>query len=118
MEIYTYFHSPNKKLYFRIMYITTPSVASKLISALGKDFFWIDDVFITGVAAVRANVPLVYFNQHFTLSSADLRCCLQGGGCEFLVALATGEFGLLEAYHRLTLIMRANRKGRGGCEGS
>jgi hypothetical protein len=98
------------------MYITTPSVASKLISALGKDFFWIDDVFITGVAAERAKVPLVDFNKHFTFKLEDLKCCLQGGGCEFLVVVSFNQWSFLEQYVRLTLTTAGNRKGRGNCK--
>jgi hypothetical protein len=101
--------------FFRIMYITTPSVAWKLISALGTDFFWLEDVFITGVGAERAKVPLVDLHRHFTFIPDELRCCLQGGGCEFLVASAKAEFGLIEKYQQLTLSTGANRKGRGGC---
>jgi len=97
------------------MYISTPSVASKLISALGTDFFWLEDVFITGVGAERAKVPLVDFSEHFSFKTEELRCCLRGGGCEFLVALSEGEWLLLEEYLRLTLSKGADRKGRGGC---
>jgi hypothetical protein len=99
----------------RLMYMTTPGVAAKLISALGTDFFWIDDVFITGVGSERAKVPLVDFYPHFTLQPEDLRCCVNGGGCEFLAALTAGDWSLLEQYHRLALTTALDRKGRGGC---
>jgi len=98
------------------MYIATPSVASKLISALGTDFFWIDDVFITGVGAERAKVPLVDLRKHFTFKNAELKCCLRGGGCEFLVALLSKQWELLEQYLRLSLTTAVDRKGRGNCK--
>jgi hypothetical protein len=95
--------------------MTTPSVAAKLIAALGTDFFWVDDVFITGVAAVRAKVPRVDIRTHFTFEVTDLWCCQHGGGCEFLVSITEHEWALLEEYLRLTLTPAANRKGRGDC---
>jgi hypothetical protein len=97
------------------MFIATPSTASKLISAIGTDFFWVDDVFITGVAAERAKVPLVDLRKQFTFKTDDVRCCVHGGGCEFLVAVSEGGWVLLEEYLRLTLTTAVNRKGRGDC---
>jgi hypothetical protein len=98
-----------------MMYITTPSVATKLITALGTEFFWVDDVFITGVAAERAKVPLVDLRSHFTFKITDLWCCQQGGGCGFLVSISDREWSLLEEFLRLSLTPAANRKGRGDC---
>ena len=90
-------------------------MAAKLISALGTDFFWIDDIFITGVATERAKVPLVAIDTHFTFKVTDLWCCQQGGGCEFLVSITGHEWSLLEEYLRLTLTPDVNRDGRGDC---
>jgi hypothetical protein len=99
-----------------MMYITTPSSAKKLISALGTEYFWIDDISITGVAAERAKVPQIDLTSHFTFKKEDLRCCLNGGGCEFLVSLSPDDWVILEQYLRLTFTTAVNRKGRGNCK--
>lgn len=100
------------------MFMTTPPVASLLISAIGTEFFWIDDILFTGIAAERCKVPLAEFRSHITMEEEDIRCCLRGGGgCEFSVALATGKWDLIEEYHRISLTLPSaiNRTGRGNC---
>ena len=101
---------------YRWLYVTTPFVAGKLVSALGTDFFWVDDVFITGVGAERAKVPQINIGStHYTTRTEELQCCVQGGGCEFLVAPSMADWALLEKYLRLSLTAAVKRKGRGNC---
>jgi hypothetical protein len=95
--------------------VTTPFVASKILASLGTDFFWIDDVFITGVGSERAKVPLIDLSPHFALNTESVRCCQQGRGCDFVVAPSGGDWVLLEEYLRLTRTTAANRRGRGDC---
>jgi hypothetical protein len=90
-------------------------VASKLISALGTDFFWVDDVFVTGVAPARAKVELVDIGDYFTFRIEELKCCLRGGGCEFLVAVSTDEWYLEQEFLRLSLSTVTMHKGREDC---
>ncbi|XP_059483707.1 beta-1,3-galactosyltransferase 5 isoform X2 [Neocloeon triangulifer] len=97
------------------LYVTTPAVASKVLQVLGADFFWIDDMFITGVGSERAKVPLMDLSPHFAINSESVHCCLQGRGCDFVVAPTGADWHLLEEYLRLTRTTAANRRGRGNC---
>jgi hypothetical protein len=97
-----------------MMYVTTPAVAARLIAALGTDFFWVDDVFITGVGTERAKIPLVNIVGDYSYDVEELRCCVNGGGCEFLASVSN-DWQLLEQYHRLTFTSAVRRKGRGDC---
>ncbi|CAB3360187.1 Hypothetical predicted protein [Cloeon dipterum] len=97
------------------LYVTTPLVAGKVLKALGRDFFWIDDMFITGVGSSRAKVPLMDLSPYFALNAESVHCCLQGRGCDFVVAPTGSDWPLLEAYLRLTRTSAVYRRGRGNC---
>ncbi|KAL1509868.1 hypothetical protein ABEB36_004540 [Hypothenemus hampei] len=59
-------------------YITTTEVARKLAQAANYDkFFWIDDVFVTGILSRRLKLTLYDFSEHFAVNSELLQCCLQ-----------------------------------------
>lgn len=83
------------------LYVTTPNVATKLLDAVRDKFFWIDDVFVTGVATQMAKVALQDMSEHFVLHSERLQCCIQGDDCDFIVAPSSGDWGLLERYQSL-----------------
>jgi hypothetical protein len=85
----------------RIIMVMMPAAAGKMISALGKDFFWIDDVLITGVGRERANVSVVAL-PNITRDNNQFVCCVRGGDCNFLVALTEADWRLVENYLRLT----------------
>ncbi|XP_019764773.2 beta-1,3-galactosyltransferase 5 [Dendroctonus ponderosae] len=59
-------------------YITTPQVSGRLASRANQEkFFWIDDVFITGLLAKKLKVKLFDISQYFAVNSEYLQCCLQ-----------------------------------------
>ena len=53
--------------------IFSPDVVERLYNvALSTDFFWLDDVFVTGVLRDKANVPVTAFYSNFGKSRAQL----------------------------------------------
>lgn len=71
-------------------YVTTPKVSNLLASRANQEkFFWIDDVFITGLLAKKLQVKLFDISQYFAVNSEYLQCCLQdfkrGLDCDFFV---------------------------------
>ena len=78
-------------------YITTHSVASKLINQAKSysKYFWIDDVFITGILRKKTNIQLVNIYEMFALNFSFLKCCIDGGKnglkCEFSIGPNGGD---------------------------
>lgn len=59
-------------------YITNYESAKKIIfQSNNEKYFWIDDLFITGIIASKLKVILYDISQHFTPNSEFLQCCLQ-----------------------------------------
>ena len=58
-------------------YLATRPAAAVLVHALNTlPPFWIDDVHVTGTAAVLAGVPRYSLNQHYSLLSGPAACCV------------------------------------------
>lgn len=59
-------------------YITNPQSATKLaILANYEKYFWIDDVFVTGILASKLKIRLYDISKYFVVNSEFLQCCLQ-----------------------------------------
>ncbi|XP_066252272.1 beta-1,3-galactosyltransferase 5 [Euwallacea similis] len=59
-------------------YVTTPQVALALsTSASYYKFFWIDDVFVTGILANALKIQIYDISKYFVVNAEFLQCCLQ-----------------------------------------
>lgn len=79
------------------MYITHPRVASRLISyaQASNKYFWIDDVFVTGILRQALNIKIRNIGKLYTTDYRYLECCIKGREsllkCEFLVGPNGGD---------------------------
>ncbi|XP_071441922.1 beta-1,3-galactosyltransferase 1 [Hetaerina americana] len=106
------------------MYVTTPEVVSKIVwnSQQNKhissqknsyrSFFWIDDVFVTGILSRQAGVELIDFSKYFAIHPQYLQCCIETAvisrshktsmpelnSCEFIVGPSGGDMELLQKF--------------------
>lgn len=88
-------------------YITTPKVAT-LISKLAKTFpyFWIDDVFITGVLSKKLKFKHLDISQMFRVHPEYLECCMKDlklykYNCPVMVAPNGGNNNLFFIYNKI-----------------
>ncbi|CAG9762071.1 unnamed protein product [Ceutorhynchus assimilis] len=59
-------------------YITKPQTALKLATIANyQKYFWIDDVFVTGIIAKKLKILLFDISKYFVINSEFLQCCLQ-----------------------------------------
>lgn len=77
-------------------YVTTPASAAKIVEqASHLRYFWIDDVFLTGVVAELIESKYVNIGHRFTTYPEYLDCCISHNvSCEFLVGPSGGDFDL------------------------
>ena len=70
-------------------------------------FFWIDDVYVTGLLANLSNIRLVDLRPKLTTFEHDIQCCLQHPDrpCDYFIGPALNA-GVLEEFHRHTLRCR------------
>lgn len=59
-------------------FATTPWVAG-ILARLSRDskFFWIDDIWITGILAWKANFKLLSLNSLYTMYVEHIECCVK-----------------------------------------
>lgn len=98
------------------MYVTTPPVINKLLSAAQKEkFFWIDDTFVTGILAQRAGVEgYSNISNTFTTDPGYLECCLRHTDvhCDYMVGPSGGDYSL-----HIRLARHAKRcRDKGSCK--
>ncbi|KAJ3658657.1 hypothetical protein Zmor_010383 [Zophobas morio] len=85
-------------------YVTTPKIASKLVllSHYFK-YFWIDDVYVTGVLTKNLKIKLYELRKYFTLYAEFLRCCISGVKkrleCDILVGPNGGDNNLFYEFN-------------------
>lgn len=88
-------------------YITTPSVAGKLAKlANERKYFWIDDVFITGIIAKELKYVLHDIKHKFAHHAEYLHCCMQdlkahNYNCPVMVAPNGGDDNLYFTYNEI-----------------
>ncbi|XP_045466327.1 beta-1,3-galactosyltransferase 5-like [Harmonia axyridis] len=59
------------------LYITTVTVSKKLENlASGEKYFWIDDVFVTGILAKKINIKMYNIKEYYTDHPQYFQCCL------------------------------------------
>jgi len=96
------------------LYITHPQVASRLIDyaeSSGK-FFWIDDVFVTGILRKALNIKIQNISELYTTDYRYLECCIEGRAnllkCEFLVGPNGGDAELQVRFKKFAKFCHAN----------
>lgn len=84
-------------------YVTTVTSASLLVKeSETSSFFWIDDVFVTGVLARRCGVHHVDIRSKLTVNEEHVVCCLQRRpftACRYIVAPVV-DVVLMEKFYR------------------
>lgn len=82
------------------LYITRPYIASQLIdyAESSHEYFWIDDVFVTGILRHALNIKIQNISQLYTTDYRYLECCIKGRAnllkCEFLIGPNGGDVEL------------------------
>lgn len=75
------------------MYVTNFKTAEELVDASAAvPYFWIDDVYVTGLLAKVANVTFTNVNKYFTTNPEYFECCIRDNvDCGFIVAPSGGD---------------------------
>ena len=78
------------------MYVMTYNTAKKLLShARDFKYFWIDDLFVTGMVPQKSNLTLSNISELFTLHPEVVECCMRKGlKCDFIAAPDGGDHSL------------------------
>lgn len=90
-------------------YVTTIQVARQLVRhAESSPFFWIDDIYVTGMLAALFDVKRVDIRSRFTVFTDHLKCCLRNHStrCDYFVGPSGDDANLIEAFHRQSLRCR------------
>ncbi|CAH1400930.1 unnamed protein product [Nezara viridula] len=78
------------------MYVVTLEAVKKLLShARDFNYFWIDDLFVTGMVSQKSNVTLSDISELFTVHPEVTECCMRKGlKCDFIVSPDGGDHSL------------------------
>ena len=83
-------------------WMTSPKTAEKLVRAsMEIPFFWVDDVWITGMLARQAGgIMLQSLNTFYTLYVEHIECCLNDSQklCDFLIGPSMDRTDLVEHF--------------------
>lgn len=85
------------------LYITTPKDAKTLAEASKTvPYFWIDDIYVTGLLAQLVGISHQDIHQYFTLHHEYLECCIQDKihMCDYIVGPNGGDPILLLHFQR------------------
>lgn len=91
------------------LYITTPRISQSIFQLSHRvPYFWIDDVYITGILAAKLKTKHVNLNRLFTVHPEFLRCCMSdlikfGYECDFTIGPNGGDNNL---YYEFNKVMR------------
>lgn len=95
-------------------YVTTPKIASKLflLSHYFK-YFWIDDVYVTGVLAKSLKIKHYDLGRYFTVYPEFLQCCIVGTkknlDCDIFVGPNGGDNNLFYTFNEAMKVCGDNR---------
>lgn len=90
-------------------YITTPRISQSIFQLSHRvPYFWIDDVYVTGILADKLKTKHIELNGLFTVHPEFLRCCMNdlikfGYKCDFTIGPNGGDNNL---YYEFNKIMR------------
>ena len=86
-------------------YVTTPKLAAKLADVSFKvPYFWIDDVYVTGMLAQKLKVRFLNINRYFAVHAELMQCCLRDlpvVQCDYLVGPNGGDTGMFHNFNVL-----------------
>lgn len=84
------------------LYVASTRAVTGLLGAIQREnYFWIDDLYVTGVLAERARIDLVDLRFDFEIDPGSIYCCiLNQQRCEFLAAPIGDNYTLLQQYSR------------------
>lgn len=90
-------------------YVTTLEAARELVKrSEASPFFWIDDVYVTGMLADLSNIAKLDIRSRLTIYSDHFQCCLQNGdgatakSCDYFI-LPAENADSLETFYRQIL---------------
>lgn len=100
-------------------YVTTPKVARNLVVlAQQRDakYFWIDDVYVTGLLALKLRVKHYDLSRYFTVLPEFIRCCIRNSNrsedCEVVVGPNGGDNNLFYEFNRAMQVCEISNKCR------
>ncbi|XP_022192974.2 beta-1,3-galactosyltransferase 5 [Nilaparvata lugens] len=84
------------------LYVTTPDFAKCLIKqSTTEKYFWIDDVYVSGILAQKCNVKFVDIREFFTLHPEYYECCIRKNiSCNYVAGPNGGDNGLIVKYEK------------------
>lgn len=100
------------------MYVTSYPVVVKLIENLqfSSKYFWIDDVFVTGLLRKETDIELIDVRNIFTTDFGFLKCCIKNGRkgfkCEFAVGPNGGDTELQIRFQEFSKVCQSNCKSK------
>lgn len=100
------------------LYITSLKTARALTNAaqMARKYFWIDDLFLTGIIRRELDVRLKDLNEFFTTNNEYLNCCLKDAPkklqCDFAVGPNGGDTELQVKFKDFSQYCKANCKPR------
>lgn len=89
------------------LYITTPKVTEKLEEMASREkYFWIDDVFVTGILREKLNIKMYDIKEYFTDHAEYFQCCLNDYNksrldCDILVGPNGGRTNLFYEFNKV-----------------
>ncbi|XP_060531519.1 beta-1,3-galactosyltransferase 5-like [Cylas formicarius] len=98
-------------------YITNPQTVSKIISLTYTiKYFWIDDIYITGIIASTLKIKRFDISQYFTPHSEFLYCCMEDVknkvGCDFIIGPNGGNEILIFTFNKKMKLCKGNCQRR------
>ncbi|RZF40618.1 hypothetical protein LSTR_LSTR007501 [Laodelphax striatellus] len=84
------------------LYVTTPDFANCLIKQSSTEkYFWIDDVYVSGILAQKCYVKFQDIREFFTLHSEYYECCIRKNiTCNYVAGPNGGDSGLIVKYEK------------------
>lgn len=78
------------------LYVLRFNSAKKLLGALKSErYFWIDDVFVTGILSQKVNLSFDSMEEYFTTNPEYFECCLRDKvECGFIVGPSGGDYNI------------------------
>ncbi|XP_011257775.1 beta-1,3-galactosyltransferase 5 [Camponotus floridanus] len=96
------------------LYITNSQVTSQLINYAKSShkYFWIDDVFVTGILRKDLNIKIQDISKIYTIDHRYLECCIKGKTnllkCEFLIGPNGGDTELQVRFQEFAKFCHVN----------
>ncbi|XP_029159700.1 beta-1,3-galactosyltransferase 5 [Nylanderia fulva] len=96
------------------LYVTSPQIANWLTNyaETSSKYFWIDDVFVTGILRKDLNIKIRDISEIYTTDYRYLECCMKGRTnllkCEFLIGPNGGDAELQVRFKKFAKFCHAN----------